>query len=162
MEQLQNSKPLRYFAKNLFLVSRVHVERGKAKQDVDHQLQNMRRAIIKMRLSYTDMDKLQQKIENLVNLERKYAKFFRPEDEETKKLKNQISVLELELSEEKKENGRLIEENNKKIQQLTESLNNIKNNLKHLHLEKAKREHRLRSLEHKIKQKVDVHNYYHS
>ena len=157
-----SSKSLRHFAKNLFLMSKIHVERSKAKQDVDNQLDKMRKAIIRMSLSYTDIDKLKEKIENLIKCERKYAKSFRPEDEETKKLRNQINVLELELTEEKKEKGRLIEENNKKIQQLTESLNNTKNNLKHLHLEKAKREHRLRSLEHKIKQKVDVHSYYHS
>jgi len=41
-------------------------------------------------------------------------------------------------------------------------LNNIKNQMKHLHLEKAKRQQRLTALDKKIMEKVDVHKYYHS
>ena len=162
MHNSQNSKSFIHFTKHLFLVSKVYIERNKAKQDVDEQLEKMRKAIINMRLSYTDVDRLKQKIENLIKWERKYAKFFKPKDEEAIEFKNQIFALEQELKKEKGEKLRIIDENQEKIKQLTDSLDNIKNNLKHLHLEKAKREHRLRDLEHKISKKVNAHEYYNS
>ena len=162
MELIQNSKSFRHFAKHLFLVGRVYVERKKAKEDVDNYLQRMRKSIIRMNLTYSDIDRLKQKIENLIDWERRYAKFFRTADKETEEFKNQVQALEQELRNEKEEKMMVISENNEKIQQLTESLNNIKNQMKHLHLEKARRTQRLNALEHKIKQKVDVHEYYHS
>ncbi len=53
-------------------------------------------------------------------------------------------------------------EHSDKTQQLTQSMENIKGQLKHLHLEKAKRHQRLKALDDKIKSKIDVHSYYHS
>lgn len=162
MQQLQNSSSFRHFAKHLFLVGRVYVERKKAKEDVDNHLQRIRKSVIRMSLTYSDIDRLKQKIENLINWERKYAKFFKPADIETEELKNHIKALEQELSNEREEKMRVINDNNEKIQQLTGSLDNIKNQMKHLHLEKARRQQRLNALETKIRQKVDVHKYYHS
>jgi len=157
-----SSKSFRHFAKHLFLVSKVHRERKKAKEEVDRHLNNMRKSIIRMTLSYSDIDRLKRKISNLIEWERKYAKFFKPEDTETKELKEKINALEKELRNEREEKHGIIDENNEKIKQLTESLSNIKNQMKHLYLEKAKRQHRLKALEHKIKAKVDVHRYFHS
>ena len=162
MYPIQNTKSFRHFAKHLFLVSRVYVERNKAKEDVDNYLQRMRKSVIRMSLTYSDIDRLKQKIDNLINLERKYAKFFKPADKETEELKNQIKALEQELRNEREEKLSIISENNEKIEQLIQSLSNIKNQMRHLHLEKAKRQQRLKALEHKIKEKVDVHRYYHS
>ena len=162
MSALQSSKSFRHFARHLFLVGRVHIERNRAKEDVDNHLQRMGKSIIRMNLSYSDIDKLKEKIENLINWERKYAKFFKPEDKETQSLKSQINALEQELKNEREEKMSIISENNEKIAQLTESLNNIKNQMKHLHLEKAKRQQRLTALDKKIREKVDVHKYYHS
>ncbi|MBS3104625.1 hypothetical protein J4234_00035 [Candidatus Woesearchaeota archaeon] len=162
MSDLQNSKSFRHFARHLFVVGRVNIERNRAKADVDSHLQRMRKSIIRMNLSYSDIDKLRKKIDNLIEWERKYAKFFKPEDKETQSLKSQINSLEQELKNEREEKMSIISEDNEKISQLAESLNNIKSQMKHLHLEKAKRQQRLTALDKKIREKVDVHGYYHS
>ena len=162
MYPLQSSKSFTHFAKHLFLIGRVYVERNKAKEDVNNHLQKMRKSIIRMKLSYSDIDRLKEKIENLIDWERRYAKFFKLEDKETHELKNQVNALEQELKNEKEEKMMVISENNEKIQQLTGSLGNIKSQMKHLHLEKARRQQRLNALESKIKEKVDVHKYYRS
>lgn len=162
MYPLQNSKPLINFAKHLFIVSRVYAGRDKARDDVNNHLHSMRKSIIRMRLTYTDIDRLKEKIDNLIDLERRYAKFFKPEDMETRELKEQINALEQELGNEKEEKFKVIEGNNAKIMQLTESLDNIKNQMKHLLMEKAKRQQRLTALDRKIREKVDVGGYYHS
>jgi chromosome segregation ATPase len=147
--------------KHLFVVGRVYVQRNKAKEAVYKHLELMRKSIIKMRLSYTDIDILKEKIENLFNSERKYAKFFKLEDNETNELKKQLNSLQQELANEKTEKQRIIEENNEKMKQLTDSLDNIKSQMKHLLMEKAKRHQRLTALDKKIREKVDVHKYYH-
>ena len=162
MHEIQNTNSLRHFARHLFLVSNVYAGRKKSKEDVDGHLHKMRKAIIRMSLSYNDVDRLKQKIENLVDWERKYAKLFKLSDRETDELKKQISMLEDELKNEREEKSSIISENNERVNQLTGSLSNIKSQMKHLHLEKAKRQHRLNALESKIREKVDVHRYYKS
>lgn len=159
---MQSSVSLRHFARHLFLVSNVYAGRKKSKEDVDGHLHKMRKAIIRMSLSYNDVDRLKEKIENLMDWERKYAKLFKPSDRETDELKRQISMLEDELRNEREEKSSVISENNERISQLTGSLENVKSQMRHLHLEKAKRQHRLNALESKIKEKVDVHRYFHS
>ena len=159
---MQNSVSLRHFARHLFLASNVYAGRKKSKEDVDEHLHKMRKAIIRMSLSYNDIDRLKEKIENLADWERKYAKLFKLSDKETDELKMHIAALEDELRNEKEEKSSIISENNEKVNQLTESLSNIKNQMRHLHLEKAKRQHRLNALESKIREKVDVHGYFHS
>ncbi len=154
--------PLRHFTKHLFLTSRVYAQRNKAKEDVSDHLHKMRKSIIRMRLSYSDIDRLKEKISKLIDWERKYARFFKPDDGEMNELKKQIRSLEQEMRNGQEEKYRLIEENNEKIMQLTESLNNIKNQTRYLLMEKAKRQQKLRVLEQKINGKVDVHRYYHS
>lgn len=157
---LQNAKPLRDFTKHLFLVSKVYINRNMAKLDIDEHLNKMKKSIIRMNLSYSDVEKLKKKIDNLLILERKFAKYFRTEDEETEELKNHIKALEQQLSNERESKLSIISEYDEKTKELSESLNNIKNNMKHLLVEKAKRQHRLRVLEEKISNKVDVHKYY--
>ena len=160
--QIQTSKSFRHFAKHLFIIGRVHIERKKAQYEVDSQLEKMKKSILRMSLGYKDIDKLREKIANLINWERKYSKFFRPKDNETRELSSQINALEEELKKEREEKHNIISENDEKIRQLTESLNNIKNQMTFLHLERAKRHHRLRALEKKINEKVDVHSYFSS
>jgi chromosome segregation ATPase len=143
-------------------MSRIYGEREKAKAEVNDYLEKMRISIIKMRLSYTDIARLKQKIDNFANWERKYAKFFRPPDGETEELKKHIAALEEELKSEREEKFRIISESQEKAQEFNESMQNMKNNLKHLMLEKAKRQHRLKALEQKISGKIDVHGYYDS
>jgi len=162
MENLQETKSLRHFARHLFLVSRVYIERKKARQDVESHLQRMRKSVIRLSLTYSDIDRLKQKIDSLISLERKYAKFFRTEDDEAKELKNRISALEQELNNEREEKQRIISDNNDKIQQLTDSLNSIKGKMNELLIEKSKRHLRLTALDRKIREKVDVHKYYNS
>ena len=162
MGSLQTSKPFMHFAKYLFLVSKIHRERTIAREDVDNHLKKMRKSIIKMDLSYTDIDKLSLKINTLVNCERKYAKFFKPEDTERQEFRNEIANLEQELRNEKEEKSRVISEHDEKIKELSDSLGNIKNKMRHLLMEKAKRHHRLKILEQKINKNVDTKSYYHS
>ncbi|MBI2659593.1 hypothetical protein HYX07_00350 [Candidatus Woesearchaeota archaeon] len=162
MLQTQNTQSLRHFARHLFLVSNVYAGRKKSKEDVGEHLHKMRKAIIRMSLSYNDIDRLKEKIENLTDWERKYAKFFKPADSETEELESQIAALEKELSNEKEEKLSIISENNERMAQLTSSLESVKNQARHLHMEKAKRQHRLNALEKKINEKVDLHRYYRS
>ena len=162
METRESPSSFKHFSKHLFIISRVYVERNKAAKNVHKHLHKMRKAVIKLSLSYSDVDKLKEKIENLIDWERKYAKFFRPEDKEAKELKNQLNALEGELMQEREEKLKFMEENNQKIIQLTDSLNNIKSKMNHLLMEKAKRQQRLTALENKITEKVDVRKYYHS
>lgn len=157
---MQSSKSFRHFARHLFIIGRIHVDRKKAQKEVDEQLERMRKSILRMSLSYKDIDRLKEKISNLISWERKYARFFRPKDNEMQELHNQINSLEQELKNERDEKYRIISENDEKIKQLTGTLENIKNQMKFLHLERAKRHHRLKALENKINQKVDVHSYF--
>lgn len=154
------ASPIRHFTKHLFLTSKVYSQRNKAKEDVSSYLHKMRRSIIRMRLSYSDIDRLKEKINKLIDWERKYARFFKPDDTEMKELKKQVQSLEQELRNGREEKYRLIEENNEKLRQLTESLSNIKSQARYLFMEKAKRQQRLRALDQKINGKVDVHRYY--
>ena len=160
--QVQSSKSFRHLARHLFVVSGVYSERGRARQELDSYLQRMRKSIIRMTLGYSDIEKLKKKVDSLVDIERKYAKFFKPEDKETEGLKNQINALEHELMNEREEKYRIASDNNEKIQQLTNSLNSIKVKMNELLVEKSKRQHRLTALEKKIREKVDVRGYYHS
>ena len=98
----------------------------------------------------------------MIGWERNYAKLFKPEDKETQELRKQINIIADELRKEREDKQRIIEENNQKINQLTDSLNNVKSKTNYLLMERAKRHHRLKALENKIRQKVDVHRYYHS
>ena len=159
---LENPKLFKQFAKNLFLISKVHVERKKAKEAVDSHHEKMRSSIIRMRLSYTDVDRLKEKVDKLIEWERRYAKLFKADDKESQDLKDRVRFLENELKKESQEKQRIISEDQTKIKQLSDSLENIKNQLKHLHLEKAKRQHRLKALEQKIKEKIDVRKFYNS
>lgn len=158
----QNSKSFGHFAKHLFIAGKIYIERNKAKEDVDNHLQRMRKSVIRMSLGYSDIDRLKEKINNLIYWERNYAKLFKPEDKETLELREQINLLAAELRKEREDKQKILEGNNQKISQLTGSLNNIQNQMRHLHLEKAKRQQRLNALEKKIKEKVDVHSYYNS
>lgn len=159
---MESTHSLRHFARHLFVVSRVHADRNRAKSDVDSHLHKMRKSIIRMNLGYSDIDRLKEKVNRLVESERKYSKFFKPEDNEAKELKNQISALEQELKNEREEKQRVIYENDEKIQQLTGSLNSIKRKMNELLIEKSKRHQRLTALDNKIREKVDVHKFYHS
>ncbi|MBI2541400.1 hypothetical protein HYV80_01700 [Candidatus Woesearchaeota archaeon] len=162
MPAVQNTDSIRHFARHLFLVSKAYASRKKAAEDVDEHLRRMGKSIVRMSLSYSDISRLKQKIDALIGWERKYAKLFRPEDKETEELKSHIAALEQELRNEKEEKYSIISENNEKIAQLTESLSGIKDQMKHLHLEKARRQQRMQALDKKINEKIDLHRYYHS
>jgi len=158
----QNPKSFKHFSKHLFVIGKVYVEKHRAKEDLDEFLRKMRKSIIRMNLKFTDIDRLKAKIENLLDLERQYAKFFKSEDKEISELKSHIKDLEEQLKNEREEKLSIMTENEEKINQLKESLNNIKSKMRHLLMERAKRQQRLNILEHKIDKGVDVHNYYQS
>lgn len=158
--QQQLSKPLRHFARHLFVAGKVYREREKARQDVYSFLQRIRKSIIRMSLSYSEIDRLRQKIDSLIDWERKYARFFRPEDSHLSELKSQIKSLEEELSKEREEKLRIKSEQEDRIKELSDSLENVKHKTRHLLLEKAKRHQRLKALEHKIDKGVDRKSYF--
>ena len=160
--QSQIPKPLKHFAKHLFVTSKVYRERENAREDVYSYLQRMKKSIIRMNLSYSEVDRLRQKIDSLIGWERKYAKFFRPKDPETDELKNRIKALENEILKEKEEKSMIKSEQDEKIKELSGSLENIKDRMKHLLLDKAKRSHRLKNLEQKISKGVDRGSYFNS
>ena len=54
----------------------------------------------------------------------------------------------------------IIGERDEKVAELTEAINSIKNHMKHLMLEKAKRQHKMKILEKKIDKDVDRGSYY--
>ena len=159
-QAIQIPKSVRHFTKHLFLVSKVYAGREKAREDVYSHLRKMRNSIIRMSLTYSDADRLKQKIDNLLNWERKYAQYFRPEDDEKQELKNHIRALEDELSKEKEEKFRIMSEHDERLKELTDSLESVKHKLRNLMVEKAKRHNRLKILEEKISQKVDSKDYY--
>jgi len=161
METL-NSKPLRHFVKHVFIIGKVYRERNKAKQAIGEHLKKMRNSIIRMNLSYNDIERLKQKISNLINWERKYAKFFKVDDKETQELKKQITILQDELRSEREAKQSLATDYDKKIKELSESLQRLKHKTSHLLMEKAKRQQRLNALDQKINKKVDVNRYFHS
>ena len=158
----KGSPSFRKFSKYVFIVGQVFTERNKAREDVYNHLHHMRKSIIRMRLSYTDVDRLKEKIEKLAILERKYGKYFKIPDEETEQLRNQIKELEKKVADISDAKQAIINANNQKIQQLTESLESVKSQLRQLLMDKAKRTQRLKALESKIRSKVDLHSYYRS
>ncbi|MBI4452618.1 hypothetical protein HY637_04255 [Candidatus Woesearchaeota archaeon] len=153
-------KSLRHFTKRLFLVSKVYADREKARMEVYEYLQKMRKSIIRMSLGYSDIDRLKQKIDNMARWERKYSKYFRPEDDEKQQLREHINALEEELGREREEKFRIKSEQEERIKELSDSLENVKHKMRHLLLEKAKRHHRLKALEHKIDKGVDRKSYF--
>ena len=162
MEKLQDLRSFRRFAVNLFLIGRTKLERDKAKEEVDRQLSLMRKSIIRMKLSYSDINRLTEKIAHLIDWERKYSKYFKIEDRETKELRSQVHGLEQEILNEREDKARMAAENSAKIQQLNERLENIKSRMNELLLERAHRHQRLTALDNKIREKVDIHRYYYS
>ena len=155
------SKSLRHFANHLFIAGKIYIERKKARDDVDSHIHRMRKSIIRMSLTYSDIDKLKEKIHIMIEWEGRYAKLFKPEDKETTELKKKISDFGTELAQEREEKQKTSEENSQKIAQLTEALNNVKSKTNYLLMERAKRHQRLIALEKKINEKIDVHGYYH-
>ena len=146
--------------KHLFLANRAYVARKKAKGEVEAHLGKMRKSIIRMSLTYSDLDRLKEKMQKFMDTESMYARFFKGDNPESRGLKSQVTLLEQELRSEKEEKFKVISENEEKIKQLNESLENIKSQMKILHLDKAKRQQRLNALERKIKDKVDMQNFY--
>ena len=161
MNNGKNPGPAADFARQVFLVSKVHLQRAKARNDVYSQLQKMRKSIRRMSLGHSDVDRLREKIDSLIDWERKYARFFRPQDSEVSELKSHVKMLEEELKKEREEKFMIIGERDEKVAELTESINSIKNHMKHLMLEKAKRQHKMKILEKKIDDNVD-RGYYSS
>ncbi|HLC60832.1 MAG TPA: hypothetical protein VJJ52_05355 [Candidatus Nanoarchaeia archaeon] len=159
---MQNTKSMGHFARHVFLISKIHSQKQKAEDEVKSHLAKMRKSIIRMSLSYKDIDRLKDKINILIDWERKYSKFFRPEDSEIKDLKGKIISLEEELQKEKEEKYRIMSENNERIKGMSDSLEAVKHRMRILHIDKAKRQRTLNMLDNKINKKIDRDEYYNS
>lgn len=162
MNQAQAPKPLRHFTKQLFLVSRAFNQRNRLKGQIHDQLQKMKKSIIRMNLSYSDIDRLKRMIDSFMVLEGKYARYFRHDDDDKQMLQKHVVSLQQELENEREEKLRIISEHDEKIKELTDSLENIKGRMKHLLMEKAKRQHRLNALEGKINKNIGRSDYFNS
>ena len=162
MEQIPASRSLRHFTRHIFLIGKIYTGRNRAKEEVYASIHRIRRSIIRMNLTYTDIDNLKKKIEKWMDMESRYARFFRPEDKEIAELKNQINYLQEELKREREDKAKVIWEHEEKVMELNDSLSNVKNSMKHLFMEKAKRQQRLNSLEKQINKKIDLGRYYSS
>lgn len=160
MKTIQNLRSFRHLSSHIFFLTKVYVELKKTRKDVYSHLQKMRKSIITMNLSYTDIDRLKQKIGALIELERKYARLFKPEDAETQELKRKAQSLQNDLDKANQEKEIIIEESTQKISQFTESINSLKSKINFLLIDKARRHHRYKSIEQKIKKEIDVHQYY--
>ncbi len=141
------SKTFRRFSRHLAKAGRVQINRVKSRQEVDEQLAKMRKNIIRMRLSYKDIDDLKERMHDMIYWEGMFQKIGKRDSGESEILRATIERLEHELYLEKDENRRIVQENNAKIQQLTESLESVKNKLKLMMLEKVKKHHRIKFLE---------------
>ena len=159
---MQSTKAMSHFAKHVFLVSSIYADKKKAEDDVYEHLLKMKKSVIRMALSYKDIDKLKDKVAALIDEERKYAKFFRPDDGEVKELKLRISELEEQIKNEREEKYRIVSENDEKIKIMSDSLGAIKHKMRGLHMDKAKRQRALNILENKINEKVDRDKYFSS
>ena len=160
MDAQQTTRSLRHFTKYLFLVSKAHNERKQTRAEVYEHLEKMRKSILRMNLSYTDIDRLKEKIDKLADSERKYSRFFRPEDSEKQDMKSRVVALEGELSREKEEKFKIMGEHEARIKEMKDSLDGVKHKLRTLMVEKAKRHHRLKALEEKISQRVDSREFF--
>src|SRR3989338_1298922 len=119
MLQYQDSRLFRNFSRNLVLAGAAYRQRKGAREELDKHLERMRKSIIRMTLSYSDLDKLKGKIESVIGCERNYARFFRPEDGEVQELKADITRLEEELRQEKESKSKIMNEHNERTQQLS-------------------------------------------
>ncbi|HLG24074.1 MAG TPA: hypothetical protein VI564_04055 [Candidatus Nanoarchaeia archaeon] len=160
MNSLEQTVVFRNFAKKLFIVGNVYSKTIKAREDVHKQMQKMKKSIIRLNLSYSDVDRLNHKVEKLIELERRYSRFFKTPDTEVKELKDHIEYLENQLSLERKEKRQLLEEEEVKINQMKEHMNAVKNHAKQLLLDRERRNDRMKDLEKKISKRVDIKSYY--
>jgi DNA/RNA-binding domain of Phe-tRNA-synthetase-like protein len=62
MLQYQDSKWFRNFSRNLVLAGAAYHQRRGAREELDKHLERMRKSIIRMTLTYSDLDKLKGKI----------------------------------------------------------------------------------------------------
>ena len=159
---MQSTKVMGHFARHVFLISKVYSQKQKAEDEVNAHLAKMRKSIIRMSLSYNDIGRLKDKINTLINWERKYSKFFRPEDSQIKDLKDKIISLEGEIRNEKEEKYRIVSENSERMKEMSDSLEAVKHRMRILHMDKAKRQRKLSMLENKIDKKIDRDEYFNS
>src|SRR3989338_4953924 len=146
MNSLEQTVVFRNFAKKLFIVGNVYSKTIKAREDVHKQMQKMKKSIIRLNLSYSDVDRLNHKVEKLIELERRYSRFFKTPDTEVKELKDHIEYLENQLSLERKEKRQLLEEEEVKINQMKEHMNAVKTHAKQLLLDRERRNERMKEI----------------
>ena len=155
----KKSKAMSHFARHLFLGAKLYSDRKAAKEELNEQLERMRKSIIRLSFSYSDIDQLREKLEKTIHAERKFAKFFQVDDLEIKKLKKEVAWQQQQLDSERTEKFRLMEENKTRIKALEEKVEGIKSTLNALIMEKIRRGQRLRFLEKKISAEVPDHSY---
>jgi DNA anti-recombination protein RmuC len=166
MQRDNTPKPLKHFLSHLFVVGRVHNERNRSKIEVDRHLDMMRKSIIRMNLTYSDLDNLREKINNYLHWEAKYAKYFRPADKDTQEIKDKLEHVRKELRLEKEEKKRMkfdLEderkklklENSKKLKDLKKAMSGIRIKMNQIIIEKAKKQKRLNYLDKKIDQRLE-------
>ena len=155
----ESSRAIKHFSRHLFIGVKLYTERKSAKDELNEQLERMRKSIIRLSFSYSDIDRLREKLDKVIHSERKFAKFFHIEDDEMKHLKNEVAHLTQQLGLEREEKQKKIDENKLRIKQLEEKVEVIKATLNSLVMEKLKRSQRMKLLERKISADIPDFSY---
>lgn len=160
MNPEQQTATFRNFAKKLFIAGNVYSKTLKAREDVHKQMHKMKKSIIRMNLSYSDVDKLNHKVENLIELERRYSRFFKAPDKELDELRDHVDYLQNQLTLERKEKRTLMEEQEHKINEMKDHMNTVRSHARQLLMDRERRNERMKDLEKKISKRVDIRSYY--
>ena len=160
MNPEQQTTAFRDFTKKLFIAGNIYSKTIKAREDVHKHMHKMKKSIIRMNLSYSDVDKLNHKVEKLIELERRYSRFFKAPDKEIGELKDQVEYLENQLRIERKEKHKIMEEQELKINEMKEHMQTVKSHARQLLMDRERRNERMKDLEKKISKRVDIKSYY--
>ena len=156
MNSEQKERATRHFAKHLFRAGHAYIERKKARKELSSFVEKMRSSIIRMNLSYTDIERLKKRIDAAMDCERSFGKFFRGEDKVDSELKQQITALDEEISKEREEKLRIRADYEDRINDLSQSLESVKTKMNHLLIQKAKSQQRINEIDKKIKGRIVV------
>ena len=156
MTSEQKDRAVRHFAKHLFAAGKTYTERKKARKELNSFVEKMKSSIIRMNLSYTDIERLKKRIDSAMLAERKFGSLFRGEDKEDHELKQEIMALEEQLSREREEKLRIRADYEDRMKYLSQSLESVKSKMNHLLIHKAKSQHRINEIDKKIKGRIVV------
>lgn len=146
---------LKHFLRHVFMVSKGHKERKKAKEKLDNQVCNFKkislRKNIKKENNEKDLDQLSEKIKSESNKEGNLLKNIHVDEDTLRYLTKKIKTLKRDISEAKKEKRKGKAAKKEEIKKFTNAINQIKSKIYQLLDAKKYKENRVKELEKKIK-----------